>query len=243
MSFYILSRLFLLAILCAIFGIAYYGIRKKFLKKSNDKINTPVLTEKNNHIGYKKIKNTKKTLVICLGIVLYLMLDIALFSFPIENLVFTFDAPEDVYRYTDGNGQIINTINGQESSVVAAMTNDGSVNIKFIPKSEKGYKIPGAINDILTDRSIKTGFTEFNSGIVQIFKVNNTDDYYISGVLSTEDDNLEVTDNYGNIFYTYSYNSGYEDENDYHCIAYLKDFSEEGYYLLINGEKELVEWR
>ena len=242
MSFYILCRLFLLAILCAIFGIAYSAIYKKFLKKSNNKINTSVSIVKNNHKSHQNIKNTKKTVAISLGIVLYLMFDIALFSFPIENIVFTFESPEDVYRYAEGKGQIINTINGQESSGVAAMSNDGSVNIKFIPKSGKGYKIPGGLNDLLTVISVKNGFTEFNSGVVQLFRVNNTDDYYISGIISTEDDHLEITDNYGNIFYTYPYNSGDQDENDYHCMAYLKDFSNDEYYFLINGEKELVEW-
>lgn len=161
------------------------------------------------------------------------------YMFPVENLFITFDTPEAVYKYMEGNGEVIHIVNGELSVNVIAKNSDYSLSFKPIPKSEGGYKIPNIFTNSLNAR----GFLEDSSGGILVFKVNDTEDYYIDGIISTKDDEFVLTDNHGNKFYTYFYDADMEDsDNNYSCDGYIKSFSKDDYYLIINGKEVNIDW-
>ena len=157
---------------------------------------------------------------------------------PVENLIISFESPEDVLRYSRTGivGDIEYIAHGNDSSILIYSTADTqSIRGHFIvPRSSSGYKIPTpfSVRRVMQSYGSSTSIRVFN---FDIFSVEGTDDYYIVGFFFTPND-TNIVDNNGNVIKQIS--TWNETLNEYiiYVFSYIENFGNE-YYLLINGEK------
>jgi len=194
------------------------------------------LTVYNFYIKTKRVANKRQfgllTLVLCAVLCSVSGL------IPVENLIMSFESPEDVLRYSRTGiiRNIEHVAHGNDSSIIIYSTaEEQPIRSHFIvPRSSSGYKIP-------TPFSVRRAMQSYGSStsirifVFEIFSVEGTDDYYIVGYYySTEEAN--IVDNNGNVIKQIS--TWNETHNEYiiYIFSYLESFGND-YYLLINGEK------
>lgn len=172
------------------------------------------------------VTGIKYTLSTCLGIIIYLMMIIILFIFPIENTFYSFDSPEGAYKYNHAiKDEVYDVIEGQESCLVLSST--GMV---YAPKSDNRYKL----STPWTSRKVVNIF--LSSGLFTVDQVVNTSDYYVHVLVSSEKSNVQISDTLGTKFICQtSPKTGSQQETNYDFYGYIKDFSEEGYSITIDG--------
>lgn len=180
-----------------------------------------------------RITKTKK-LKILLFIVIILSLTIitSLSTTSLINHFSNFKTPENAFNFTHSE-KIVDIIQGDESCMIIYKTDDNVLSWDFVLKSENKYKIPYDFTSkqVLQSLSKKGNFS--------IYNVKGTNDYYITGIIVTESDNLTIV-NSDNININYIIANEIIVDNKKQKTIYIYDTinkSINDYYLIINDEK------
>lgn len=120
----------------------------------------------------------KRALIISSIVLIGLLLSFTM-MFPVENLFFSFDTPEDVFHYTN-TGDIYGRIDGKSSSMILYATSANTVGEYIVPKTDTGYAIPA----YLSSKTVWDNMTP--SGVVEVYLQNGTQDYYVMVSLGTD---------------------------------------------------------
>lgn len=180
-----------------------------------------------------RITKTKK-LKILLFIVIILSLTIitSLSTTSLINHFSNFKTPENAFNFTHSE-KIVDIIQGDESCMIIYKTDDNVLSWDFVLKSENKYKIPYDFTSkqVLQSLSKKGNFS--------IYNVKGTNDYYITGIIVTESDNLTIV-NSDNININYIIANEIIVDNKKQKTIYIYDTIKKSindYYLIINDEK------
>lgn len=180
-----------------------------------------------------RITKTKK-LKILLFIVIILSLTIitSLSTTSLINHFSNFKTPENAFNFTHSE-KIVDIIQGDESCMIIYKTDDNVLSWDFVLKSENKYKIPYDFTSkqVLQSLSKKGNFS--------IYNVKGTNDYYITGIIVTESDNLTIV-NSDDININYIIANEIIVDNKKQKTIYIYDTinkSINDYYLIINDEK------
>ena len=175
-------------------------------------------------IVLNKKKILKKKYAAPIIIVAFLLFSSAISSFPVENAFLRFDTPEQAFYYVE-TGKYDYVVEGENSSMVVYKKDSNTYSQIFLLKDEKGYMLNSFYGYALIDRIFD------GNHALDIFKVKNTDDYYITGVLVSDASNIELKsdtrDVVCNVFYK---------ENSVIFYAYVKEYADD-IYLVCDGEK------
>ncbi|MBQ8789843.1 MAG: hypothetical protein IJZ51_00855 [Ruminiclostridium sp.] len=144
--------------------------------------------------------------------------------FPVENAFIRFDTPEQAFSYVE-TGKFDYVVEGESSSMVVYKKDSNTYSQIFLLKDEKGYMLNSFYGYTLTDRMLDGNYA------LDIFKVKNTDDYYITGVLVSDTSNVELKSDTRDVKYDIRYN-----ENNNFFSAYIKEYADD-IYLVCDGEK------
>ena len=158
---------------------------------------------KTNIIKNKRIATLIYAACLIFGIILSVL--------PIENLFITFKTPQDVFWYKCV-GEIEGIIQGEDSCIIFYSKGKSSYSHEIMLKSEKGYKLPS----LLFTNTVSKSHDE--NGIIEIYNVSNTNDYYILGVATSMDgeiyfdceNNEEARKNVKRVDNTYFYYSYFQ---------------------------------
>lgn len=134
----------------------------------------------------------KRALIISSIVLIGLLLSFTM-MFPVENLFFSFDTPEDVFHYTN-TGDIYGRVDGESSSMILYATSSNTISEYIVPKIDAGYVIP-------TYLSNKTVWDSFSAhGIVQVYWQKGTQDHYVMVFLGADaaDWQIQLFDATGN---------------------------------------------
>ena len=171
-------------------------------------------------------KKLPKKIIIIVSSVLIILCTISFF-FPAENLFISFDSPEKAFNYCR-IGEIKGVLYGDESCLIYYRTNSETYSYVFIPKTDKGYKLPEThYSEIVANRFDTKGKFE-------VHRVNKTNDYYVIG--HTVVFNNSIIKDSNNQLISNVICSDTTGTNAIIFYSYIDDYSNE-YYLLIINEK------
>ena len=109
----------------------------------------------------RRASAVRKRALMITSIVLLMLLMSLTAMFPVDNLFFRFDTPEDVFHYTN-TGDIYGRVDGDSSSMILYTKNSNVIGEYIVPKTDTGYVIP-------TYLSNKTVWNSMDSnGVVQV---------------------------------------------------------------------------
>ena len=160
--------------------------------------------------------------------------------FPIENVFYSFDSPQAVFKYYVGKGEINNVIYGKNSCMIVyseftpGIPINKSYNKMIIPIKDNKYILPFAYGMKTVYRG--PGF--------YIYTESETDDYYVYGFDWSEYQTKEILDNKGSDFIQILVFSSMTDGNvkkffsEYY--AFIDDYSE-NYCLSVNGQNYYID--
>ena len=115
--------------------------------------------------------------------------------FPFENMLITFESPEESYSYCNyGRSKVELVIEGDDCAFVVGDKN-GTYNYLIIPRSPEGWKIGLGINT-------KRVAQQFVDGIsISIYQYKNSNCFFIT-ILNTDGEKANVSDNCNTSFYS-----------------------------------------
>lgn len=175
-----------------------------------------------------KKKPLRKWLVIGACVVLVVVINFA----PFEHLFLRADTPEALFRQTTPYQSVLKVIDGADSCMLISQGSNGSYEETFYLKTERDYQPANLVPWVTAAKS------PLSEGSFDIIRVTGTDDYYLSGTPSSEEE-LTITDSLGSQFQVFQ--SASDGRNYYYIVAYLKGFSE-SYELYLNGDKVSLEF-
>jgi hypothetical protein len=144
--------------------------------------------------------------------------------FPFENAFIRFDTPEQAFSYAT-TGKFDYVIEGENSSMVVYKEDSNTYSHIFLLKDEKGYMLNSFYGYTIIDRTLDGRYA------LDVFKVNNTEDYYIIGVLTPDTTDIEFKSDTRDVIYNAFYN-----EKSRLFTAYVKEYADD-IYLVCDGEK------
>lgn len=147
--------------------------------------------------------------------------------FPTENLFIDFTSPESVSHYISTK-EIERIIYGKKSCMILYTEKYNQGGYSIIPKSEKGYKIPG----YFVKRKVSHRFDK--TGLFDVLNVVGTKDYYILGNTNPPESDFEVFNGRDERVKV----DIFKNKNNYFYF-YLENFTDEC-YLMIGKQKILI---
>ena len=169
----------------------------------------------------KRADFKKKKALFFLAILLCFVISSITFSYPLENVFYSFKTPEAAFKYSQV-GQIESIQEGKQSCGVLYCDTRNSHHIIAFEKDENGYKIPVRGQMIQTEKSEIS-----KNGYFQIYSFDKGADYYLFGRVYGEEE-LSICDKNGNVLPSKtekSYGTNYatvflhiENYNDDYCI-------------------------
>ena len=150
------------------------------------------------------------------------------YFFPLENYIYSFSTPEEIFCYT-ATGKIIDVVEGKETCMIIYTQQPNTYMNLFVKKEDESYKIivpqpiPTFIS-ILKDENMTRG---------SLYNFRDGTDAYLTILWSTQREEVNVEDNVGSTFYhviTQSQASNYTAVFSY---AYIENY-EENYEVKIN---------
>lgn len=135
----------------------------------------------------------RKRALMITSIVLLMLLISLTAMFPVENLFFRFDTPEDVFHYTN-TGDIYGRVDGDSSSMILYATSPNTIGKCIVPKADTGYVIPAYLSSKAVWDSISS------NGIVKVYLQKGTQDHYVMVSLGADaaDWQIQLFDATGN---------------------------------------------
>lgn len=151
---------------------------------------------------------------------------------PIENIFIQFKTPENVFHYVN-SGKIDDIIYGENSCMVIYSDSDSTGSHFIVSKTEKGYRIPGYFET----KHVLHKFDK--SGCFDIYNAAGTDDYYIVGTFISKNDDINIIDSSNEPIKKIMIDMDDSDIKNVLIYSRAKNY-EDGYYLLVNGEKIVI---
>ena len=176
----------------------------------------------------RKHKVTYKRMLYVISTVAALLLTTILSFLPFENLFITFGSPEEAYEYYSfRNSDIEKVIEGHNSDFVIDRKK-GTIAYLIIPKNENGWKVG-------VGTETKTIAEKFSDGVlVTDYRYKDSGDYLLS-IISTEGEDLTVTDNFNTEFYALKRTDNYIEGTFVAYYAYVPYFDSQ-YSVTVNGK-------
>ena len=101
-----------------------------------------------------------------------------------ENLFFSFDTPQSLFKYA-GHGEIVEIVDGKKSTALITKKDDNNYSTFFISKKDSKYKIiPFNASKIVSSK-------QRGAINIAIYKVRNTDDYFVR-ICGISDEEIEL---------------------------------------------------
>ena len=147
-------------------------------------------------------------------------------AFPIENVVYKYESPEEVSFYL-GNGKPIAFCEGNQSVLVVYKDDESTHGYFYTAKKGDGYVLPNSFNSESIVKKV------VNDSIIIIDRVKSTNDYYIHVLFNIDvGADFVLNDNKNSEFNIYDEKIVSEERvvNCIACIEYSKDYT-----LNING--------
>lgn len=171
-----------------------------------------------------KKKLLSKKPVVCIVGAVGLLLASLIAIFPVENIFVRFNTVDEIFSYTT-TGQIEKIIEGEHSCLVFYKRDNDEYAQTFFLKDENGYML----SSFYSRSEIKK--VNVTDKVLSICNISDTSDYYITGFLSTETDDIKLASDKGEVIS----DSCYFSERDI-FICFVKDYTED-IYLLCGEEK------
>lgn len=150
----------------------------------------------------RKSKWVHKKWMTILSAILVLVLWSVSTMFPPENLFLTFPTARSAYYYMNMD-HITDVLEGDESCLILSIKGS-TTGMEFLPKNSHGYQLPG----ITPVRKLESFYinTKSGRGIIDLYHVNYTNDYYLFGNWKPKNNNdtFELSDNQNSEFLFYS---------------------------------------
>ncbi len=124
---------------------------------------------------FRKWKKWKK---VSLGLCVATALTLLLFNLPIENLLLSFEKPEEAFHYMN-SAEIDDVLCGKESAMILYSQKSGPASQMIFPMKNGRYKLP----DAFSLRCVNSSFLK--DGSVLVFWAKGTKDYYVIGDIAT----------------------------------------------------------
>lgn len=172
----------------------------------------------------KKNCNINKDAIIVISIINITLCTI-LFLIPIENLFLKFESPEKVFN----NGNLIDVIEGDKSGMILYYKGN-TYSFTIIPKVENNWKL-GTIKDYkeIVNKNI-------DGGVINIYKYNNSEDYYITimFLIIDKEDNNTIYDNINSNFEKFSKDINNTNKKTSIYYSNIKNFNDK-YIVTVNN--------
>ncbi len=132
------------------------------------------------------LKHFKKKFSTILCLLIAVTISLALWFYPVVNLVFSFDTPQSLFKYA-GHGEIVEIVDGKKSTALITKKDDNNYSTFFISKKDSKYKItPFNASKIVSSK-------QRGAINITIYKVRNTDDYFVR-ICGISDEEIELGD-------------------------------------------------
>lgn len=176
---------------------------------------------------FAKTKTQKFCLILVVFLVLGLITSSA--SIRISNYFISFDDPESVYHLSHSE-EIVDMVYGDDSCMIVFSKGKNKYEMYYVPKSEKGYKIPKSFSTKIVDNYF------VDNGSFNVYNVSGTNDYYIVGmIIASEAPATIVNSDNKKVKYMIIDSNGL-DTKTISIYDYINDFTDD-YYIMLDDEK------
>ncbi len=148
--------------------------------------------------------------------------------FPVENGFVHFRSAEAAFRYSS-RGTIEHVIHGSDSCMVVYSTGPGAYNDAIFPMSEQGYQLPNFYG------IQETANEGLENGSFEVLRLRGSDNYYVRGVVVSENDDIQAVDCNGNAVCTIR--TGDDRATLFYAWA---DTYETSYSITVNGQQIVI---
>lgn len=174
---------------------------------------------------FAKVKVTKKVKMVL--IIAFTICYLALFNFPVENLLLGFQSPKAAFSYTNID-RIINVVEQNDAAAVLYKDRDGSPTFSIIKRDSKGWKINNPNFDPF-ERLIRT------DDYFLIYRIVANDQLFVSiSIFEQPGEITQVQTIEGDDFYVYQ--NG-DDSSGHYNIYYGFVNGNKEFYVFIGGKK------
>ena len=180
----------------------------------------------------RSLKYNKKRNIIILTSIFSIVFCTLSYLFPIENIFINFKNPKEIFNYTN-IGDLEDVVCGNKSCIIISSSKKYSYSYTFVLKSKKGYKIASSLKYEELINKTK------NNNNLTLYKVKNTNDYYVFGYLTSKSKELEISDNRNSEFESIIIGEKSTSRNTYISYGFINNI-EEKYSLLVDGEEFLI---
>ena len=152
--------------------------------------------------------------------------------YPIENLIFSFQSPQEVFQYT-AQGKIIDIVEGETSCVIIYQQGENSYSMVFCTKRSGKYKIATAVGYHHNDFASK-------NGSLRVYEMKDSKDSYVVGVITIEEAEMKITDNDGSQYHNFLLHESDNGFYTYYVYGYTNNTVEESLTLSLNGSELIL---
>ena len=177
----------------------------------------------------KKSNGRKKWLTIIAGVLVFAIGSILMSELPPEKFLRTFSSPQEVFNYSQ-QGEIVKVIEGEKSAMVL-YTDEGEKGQCLIPKGENGWQL----ETLSTFKTVYFKRSENTKCTITIFRVKETDDYYVNVNSNFLDNEIEVSDSRNSDFFCIKTPAPGTEMCAYTFYTYVPRI-QDGYEIKINEE-------
>ncbi len=181
-------------------------------------------------------KEWKKWKRFFLGLCIAAVLTLFLFDLPVENMILSFEKPEEAFHYTS-SAEIDGVLCGKESAMILYSQKNGPASQMILPMKNGKYKLP----DSSALKCVVSSFLK--NGSILVFWAEGTKDYYVIGDIVTNSGMAPVIiDNAGSQF-EIQVGKNYTQITDYISYtfwAYAFDLKED-YSITVDGQEQQLQ--
>lgn len=177
-----------------------------------------------------KIQKKRKWRIWCVVFCMLTLIGLGLWNF--ENYFVTFPTAKAAYFYQNiGVKNIIATVDGEESTMIIERNGASHYTNSWFPKGDGGWKMGSGFD------SERVGFYHYSSICIVVDRYKGTDDYYLTiykdDIYNSE---LEISDERGTVFHSYTERSTENDIGDQSTYWACITGFDKSYKITINGE-------
>ena len=167
----------------------------------------------------KKSNGRKKWLTIIAGVLVFAIGSAFMSELPPEKFLRTFSSPQEVFNYSQ-QGEIVKVIEGEKSAMVL-----------YTDEGENGWQL----ETLSTFKTVYFKRSENTKCTITIFRVKETDDYYVNVNSNFLDNEIEVSDSRNSDFFCIETPAPGTEMCAYTFYTYVPRI-QDGYEIKINEE-------